>query len=160
MQEAFTARMVEGENELRGGRAFRLNLAGDNPQKVIWRKAVLSNLGISEDNISNMAKVPVARHHWSYAQLEYFENHRIGTPIALALMMELADPFDPQDKIKRGNEWLYFHAPNHPFDKVKTAAFGSQGRADRSVARQVIREHEIAAMEAAKEQQRKDIITK
>jgi hypothetical protein len=144
-----------------GGRAIQLNLAGDNPQKVVRRKAVLSNLGTSEDNIHDIAKVPVTRHHWSYAQLEYFENnHHVGTPIALATMKEIADPLNKEDRIKKGNEWLYFHTPNHPYDKVKTAAFGSQGRADHSIARQVLREHEIAAMEAAKEQQRNDNIAK
>jgi len=66
-----------GENGLRGGRAIRLNLAGDKPEKAVWRKAVLSNLGTLEANISNMGSVPGARHHWSYAQLESFETNQV-----------------------------------------------------------------------------------
>ena len=159
-QEIFTARLAGGENELRGGRVFRLDLAGDNPKKVVWRKAVVSNLGISEANISNMSSVPVARHHWSPAQLEYFEDHRVGKPIPLATMKKMADPFDKEDRIKKGSEWVYFHTPNYPHDKVKVAAFGSQDRADRSTTRRVLRENEIAAMEATKEQQRNDNIAK
>jgi hypothetical protein len=33
------------------GRANRLDLTGDDPEKAIWRKAVLSNLSLSEANI-------------------------------------------------------------------------------------------------------------
>jgi hypothetical protein len=70
-------------------------------------------------------------------------------------MKEIADP-ENEDRIKRNNEWLYFHTPNHPQNKVKKAAFGSQERSDRRVSRQVLREQEIAS----KEQQRKDNIAK
>jgi hypothetical protein len=78
--------------------------------------------------------------------------------IALATMKEIANSLEKEERIKKGNEWLYFHTPNHPFDKVKTATFGSQGGADCSIAHQVLCEHEIAAMEAAKEQQWNDIL--
>jgi hypothetical protein len=102
MQQAFTACMIEGENELCGRRAIQLNFAGVNPQKIVWRKAVLSNLGTSEDNIHDIAKVPVARHNWSYAQLKYFENnHHVRTPVALATMKEIANPLDKEDRIKK-----------------------------------------------------------
>jgi hypothetical protein len=64
---------MDGTKELRGSRAICLDLTGDDPEKAIWRKAVLSNLSASEADISNMASVLVAKHHWLYAQLEYFE---------------------------------------------------------------------------------------
>ncbi len=43
-------------------------------------------------------------------------------------------------KENRKNKWLYFHTPNHPHDKVKTAAFGSEDRADWSAAWQLLLE--------------------
>jgi hypothetical protein len=77
IQEAFTSRLDARENELCGSRAIHLNLARDKPEKAVWRKAVLSNLGTSEANISNMSSVLVARNHWSYAQLEFFETNQV-----------------------------------------------------------------------------------
>jgi hypothetical protein len=63
------------------GRANRLDLTGDDPEKAIWRKAVLSNLSLSEANIPT----------WQVFR----------KPIPLAAMQETADPFDPQDRIQK-----------------------------------------------------------
>jgi hypothetical protein len=52
-------------------------------------------------------------------------------------MKEIANPFDNEDRIKRNNEWLYFHTPNHPHDKVKKATFRSQEWSNHCVSHQV-----------------------
>jgi hypothetical protein len=48
-------------------------------------------------------------------------------------MKEIANPFDNEDRIKRNNEWLYFHTPNHPHDKQGQKSHIQITRAERSL---------------------------
>jgi hypothetical protein len=72
------------------GRANRLDLTGDDPEKAIWRKAVLSNLSLSEANI------PM----WQVFQ----------KPIPLAAMQEIAALLTHRTEYRKEQMALFPHS--------------------------------------------------
>jgi len=55
LQTIFTARVNNGEVDVRGGTVRELDLTGDSEQKKSWRQAVLSNIGASK--VDDLSKV-------------------------------------------------------------------------------------------------------
>lgn len=154
MREEFLRRT----DDPRGQPSYRLSLDGEDEKSRVWRDAVLSNLNVDASTI-NLKCAPVARHHWSIQQLEYFDGQgdgekkkRPNTPVSGAVIRAIADPFDPEDKVLRGGKYLYFNTPNYPRDKLRKEAFRSEERNDRSSARDEAR----AAREVEQQRKRKE----
>ena len=56
----------------RGKDPIRLNLSGSSETMATWKKVVIKNLKINENNVKRWRHVNIMRHHWSPDQLKHF----------------------------------------------------------------------------------------
>ena len=118
---------------LYSGNMININLGGLRPEQVIWRKLVLKCMGKShlEDayirgNPNRRIQKQVARHHWSPAQLQYYDtNHKtsLAKPMSKPEALKLAGEYLMEaSAITEAGNTVFFQAPNFPESKVAELA--------------------------------------
>ncbi|GKZ00015.1 hypothetical protein MPSEU_000954900 [Mayamaea pseudoterrestris] len=159
IQQAFTDRIDDGLDEPRGGNCYFLDFSNDKPKTHHWKQTVLACLNIHDDSfIKNPISVPVARHHWTLKQLEYFKTGgKVSTPLAADRIQELAYAFEPKyclPKTKRYPE-LYYQTPNIPREVVLESV---REATDEHRVEQLMRQREQSRLNALAKLTRKQVV--
>ena len=85
-------------NDIRGADPVSLDLSGSSSSKLAWKDAVAVNLKNGLNDISNIKRLPVIRHHWSVKQLKYFytepNNRKLLTPMLFSKITKIAHVID------------------------------------------------------------------
>lgn len=139
-QLIFVLNVAVNGNDPRGGKCIGLNLSGNGARKEKWRNIVLKNLGVKETSVKDLARVPVAPHHWTVGMHEHMKKIGGKGPTTTYLTKEEIDRIghitDPLGSFTDENgDTKYYMIPNNPKacweSDAKSLLLGSD-RADRS----------------------------